>query len=661
MRNRAVRDRYVGRMSRLAVTGDPASMKPDRGIFVGGATELARFRRLLTDALPRVLFMHGLAGAGKSTLIQQFAMAEAPSGAGVVVLDCREIEPTEMGFTHALAEILGSESMDAASGDLEALGRLAGDVVLCLDHYEVFRLLDTWLRQRLVPALPTNVSLLISSREEPHAAWSRLPAGMFEMMRPESLSTEDSLKLLGGMGVTGQDAFSISGFAGGHPLTLVLGALASKERPPSEVRRVTMERLLEEFTEAYLDELDEENRAFLEAAAVTRRMTIPMMEAMFPDRDGMVGFRALSQLPFVHAMSDGLALHTCLQEPIAARLWASSPQRHRDLRRRAWAYLKGQLQSVPHAELWRHTADMIYLLENRAVREAVFPSSAHTYAVEPAVVSDGPEIRSIVTRHEHPPAAPLIEQWWNLDRGTFRVARDGDGRVAGFSIVTSNVEHLELVSDDPVVAVWLEHLRQSRLPAGQEALFLRRWLTWEDGDSPGEAQAALWLDLKRMYMELRPRLRRIYSTTDHPGVYGPALSQLEARQIGSLVEIDGHGYASFCLDFGPSSVDGWLTRVAARELGIEEDGLLDVGRRQLVVDGRRIDLTPKEFDVMTCLNEQAGNVVGRPDLLESIWGYDEPLGSNVVDAVIYTLRKKLGGRAGELETVRGVGYRLARS
>jgi hypothetical protein len=559
---------------------------PDMGIFVGGETELARFRRLLTNALPRVLFMHGLAGAGKSTLIHQFAMAEASSDAEVVVLDCRDIEPTEAGFTHALAEALDSESIDIGSGGLESLRGLAAQVVLCLDHYEVFRLLDTWLRQRLVPGLPDNVSLLVSSREGPHPAWSRLPTGTFEMMRPQSLSTEESLKLLGGMGVTGQEAVSISRFAGGHPLTLVLGALASKERPACEVRRVAMERLLDEFTEAYLDDLDDETRAFLEAAAVTRRMTIPMMEAMLPDRDGVVGFRTLSQLPFVDPMSDGLALHTCLQDSIAARLWAASPQHHRDLRRRAWAHLKEQVESVPPADLWRHTADMIYLLENRAVREAVFPSSAHTYAVEPAVVSDVSEIRSIVAGHEHAAAAPLIEQWWILDRGTFRVARDVDGRVAGFSIITSNVDHLKRLSDDPVVALWLEHMRQSRLSAGQEALYLRRWLTREDGDSPNEAQAALWLDLKRIYMELRPRLRRIYSATDHPDVYGPALTQLEAQQIGNVVEIDGHRYTSFCLDFGPSSVDGWLTRVAARELGIEESGLLDVGQRQLVVEGR---------------------------------------------------------------------------
>jgi hypothetical protein len=52
--------------------------------------------------------------------------------------------------------------------------------VICLDHYEVLRLLDTWLRLVVVPALPANVGLLIAGREEPHPAWRRLPAGTLE-------------------------------------------------------------------------------------------------------------------------------------------------------------------------------------------------------------------------------------------------------------------------------------------------------------------------------------------------------------------------------------------------------------------------------------------------------------------------------------------------
>ena len=611
--------------------------------------------------MPRVLFMHGLAGSGKSALIQHFSMAGTISAESVIVLDCREIEPTEIGFGHALAVALARDSLDVGSESLESLRVATGPMVVCLDHYEVFRLLDTWIRQRMVPSLPDGVSLLIASREEPHPAWSRLPAGTFEMMRPNPLTPEESLELLEQMGIEEDIATSISKFAGGHPLTLVLGALASKERPPDQIRQVTMGRLLDQFTNAYVDDLDDETRTYLEAAAVARRISIPMMEAMLPDCEPVRGFEALGRLPFVDAMSDGLALHASLQESISARLWAASPERHRELRRRAWAYLRGQLRSVPNPDLWRHTADMIYLLENRAVREALFPSSNHAYAIEPALASDAPRIRAIVARHEQPRAEGLIEQWWRLHPGTFRVARDADGAVAGFSIITSSVEDLQRLEGDPVVATWLKHLTQSPLSAAQEALYLRRWLAWDDGDAPSEAQAALWLDLKRMYMELRPHLRRIYSVTDHPDVYGPALTNLEAQQIGNPDEIDGRHYVSFCLDFGPSSVDGWLTRVAARELGVEESGLLDVRRRQLVVDGRGLDLTPKEFDVMVYLNERAGEAVARVELLEAIWGYDEPLGSNVVDAVVYTLRKKLGARAVELETVRGVGYRLADS
>lgn len=635
------------------------SFPPGRSVFVGGKPELARFRSLLVEPSPRVLFMHGIAGAGKSTLIHRF-VAETPSDddTSVLPLDCRDIEPTEAGCRAALVEALGFDPLDMRADDLRSASTRTRRTVICLDHYEVFRLLDTWIRQQLTPSLPDNVSLLIAGREEPNPAWTRLPAGTFEVIRLGPLSSEDSLELLRGMGVDEDDAASIGRFAGGHPLTLVLGALAAKEGASDQIRPVTMGRLLGEFTVAYLDDLGEETRTYLEAAAVVRRMSIPMMAAMLPDCDAMEGFDTLGRLPFVDAMSDGLALHTSIQESIATRLWIASPSRHRALRQRAWAYLREQLQSVPRAELWRHTADMIYLLENRAVREAHFPSTAHTYAIEPATPTDGAEIRAIVTRHEPPRAADLLQRWWNLYPSSFRVARDGRGAVAGFSIIASSSEvDLRQFDDDPVVSLWRDRLENDPLGTGLEALYLRRWLTWE-GDGSSEAQAALWLDLKRMYMELRPRLRRIYSATDHPEVYGPALIQLEAREQG-FAEIDGHAYTCYCLDFGPSSVDGWLTRVAARELGIEDQGLLDMRQRRLLVNGRRIDLTPKEFDVMAYLSEHAGDTVARTELLEAIWGFEEPLGSNVVDAVVYTLRKKLGSRAAELETVRGVGYRLA--
>ena len=69
-----------------------------------------------------------------------------------------------------------------------------------------------------------------------------------------------------------------------------------------------------------------------------------------------------------------------------------------------------------------------------------------------------------------------------------------------------------------------------------------------------------------------------------------------------------------------------------------------------------------EFGVMRYLHEQRGQVVRRVALIEDVWGYDHYVGgSNVVDARIRSLRKKLGVHAPMIETVTGMGYRFSRA
>lgn len=63
--------------------------------------------------------------------------------------------------------------------------------------------------------------------------------------------------------------------------------------------------------------------------------------------------------------------------------------------------------------------------------------------------------------------------------------------------------------------------------------------------------------------------------------------------------------------------------------------------------------------MLSYLHQRQGRVVDRTTLLRNVWGYDEDgYGSNVIEAVIRTLRKQLGDRAAAIETVRGVGYRF---
>ncbi len=90
---------------------------------------------------------------------------------------------------------------------------------------------------------------------------------------------------------------------------------------------------------------------------------------------------------------------------------------------------------------------------------------------------------------------------------------------------------------------------------------------------------------------------------------------------------------------------------------------VDVSRRIARVDGQPVELTRTEFEILAALAREPGAVVDRPALLASVWGpgYDD---DHLVDVHIANLRRKLGDnpdRPRFVETVRGVGYRLATS
>jgi uncharacterized protein (DUF934 family) len=303
---------------------------------------------------------------------------------------------------------------------------------------------------------------------------------------------------------------------------------------------------------------------------------------------------------------------------------------------------------------------MLYLIDNPVVREAFFPSRAQPLAVEPANLNDGPAISAICRRHEGPEAAALLERWWSLAPETFSVVRDRDGIVAGcFSLLDGTAMRPPLVRDDPVVQAWSGHLGEHPLATGQRALGLRRWLDADRGEAPGAVQAACWLDVKRAYMALRPALRRMYVVVHDVPTYWPVVEQLGFRPITEApVTLDGVDYTSVALDFGPGSVDGWLAGLVAAELGVVDEPTVDEDARELSVQGRRVALTPLEFALFRHLCQREGRTVSRPELLREVWGTDFTGGSNVVDAVVRSVRHKLGPAAMVVETVRGSGYRL---
>jgi hypothetical protein len=217
----------------------------------------------------------------------------------------------------------------------------------------------------------------------------------------------------------------------------------------------------------------------------------------------------------------------------------------------------------------------------------------------------------------------------------------------------------ELLRCDPRAARWREHLRRDPVPRAGRVLFLRYMACRGDGDTPSLAGAALLIDLKRAYFALRPDLRRTYAPAallqGADGHCAMALGYVALPgEPGPLADEDRSVYN----DLGPGSIDGWLADLAARELLVEDEAPVDPVRRELRLDGARVDLTQLEFDVLRYLQEREGRPVRREALLRDVWGYDWTGGSNVVEVAVSSLRKKLGGHAHALRTVRGVGYRL---
>jgi two-component system phosphate regulon response regulator PhoB len=100
----------------------------------------------------------------------------------------------------------------------------------------------------------------------------------------------------------------------------------------------------------------------------------------------------------------------------------------------------------------------------------------------------------------------------------------------------------------------------------------------------------------------------------------------------------------------PSDNDDELLRI--HELEIHP------GRREVTADGKMIDLTFTEFQVLFHLAKRPGWVLTRSQIVDAVRGNDYPVTDRSVDVQIVGLRKKLGDYGSYIQTVRGVGYRF---
>src|SRR6266852_5764230 len=104
-----------------------------------------------------------------------------------------------------------------------------------------------------------------------------------------------------------------------------------------------------------------------------------------------------------------------------------------------------------------------------------------------------------------------------------------------------------------------------------------------------------------------------------------------------------------------------ITQNTVSRPGRYEDSHLEVdfARASASLDSRRMVLTRKEFELLSLLVQNAGEIIPREALLLRVWGYSTQIRTRTLDVHIRRLRKKLGGYSYQyIETIFGIGYRF---
>ena len=157
------------------------------------------------------------------------------------------------------------------------------------------------------------------------------------------------------------------------------------------------------------------------------------------------------------------------------------------------------------------------------------------------------------------------------------------------------------------------------------------------------------------------QLRARVSTADIPVIMATA----KGTEYDKVIGLDYGADDYLVKPFGMMEMVSRIRAVLRRSAGSENKDLLRVGALELnkaehavSVNGKFVELTLKEFDLLRVFMEHPGKAFTRDELLAIVWKSDYTGETRTIDVHIGTLRMKLGDCAQMIHTVRGVGYRL---
>lgn len=168
------------------------------------------------------------------------------------------------------------------------------------------------------------------------------------------------------------------------------------------------------------------------------------------------------------------------------------------------------------------------------------------------------------------------------------------------------------------------------------------------------------LDVMMPILDGWATLREIRKSSNIPIIMLTARGEERDELFGFELGVDEYIAKPFSPKILVARTETLLKRCFPENEEIKEfDGIkIDKVAHQVYIDGKEIDMSMKEFELLVYLTDNIGVALSREKILNSVWNYDYFGDSRTIDSHIKKVRKKLGKKGQHIQTVRGLGYKF---
>ena len=155
-------------------------------------------------------------------------------------------------------------------------------------------------------------------------------------------------------------------------------------------------------------------------------------------------------------------------------------------------------------------------------------------------------------------------------------------------------------------------------------------------------------------------LRQVRQETKVPVIMQTARGEEQDELFGFELGVDEYISKPFSLKILVARVQAILNRVKGSENEVKEYGgiAIDTAGRTVSVDGKQIEFSLREYELLKYLIENEKIALSRDKILNNVWNYDYYGDSRTIDSHIKKIRHKLGKKGKYIETIRGIGYKF---